>query len=187
VLGAARCRVLSRAALVLALVPAVAHADDDEEPTAFLNIGAIGTVSGGHHDMGGVGAEITYTSFRGSEAIGGFVQAELGGRLSGDKSFDDRRIAIGGYGMKYDFFGVEAGVLYRTAPHVTGTIGGQLGVFATVGIFAIGVRAGIAPAGERYGSDIGIVIASHVPLQVRGRAIDVKGRGLVPCIFSCRK
>ena len=173
-----------RAVLVLAFATS-ASADDNE---AFLNIGAIGTVSGGHHDMFGVGPEVTYTVFDGADAIGGFVQAEIGRRLEGDDhSWGDRRIAIGGYGMTHDFFGVEAGVLYRTAPQTEGTIGGQLGVFATVGIVAITLRAGIAPAGERYGSDIGVVFAFHVPLQVRGAVENVKGRPMVWCILKCHK
>jgi len=179
-----------RIALVVVALTATAHADDDH--MTFLNVGPIVSASAGTHSMGGGGIEATLTKVDQSfEGWGAIVQAETGGPPFADTShiFDDQRF---GAGLLYvnGFYGVEVGPMFRTAKGVAATAGAQVGAFLTIGVLSLEARAGIAAPGTKddphYGSDIGVVIATKVPLQVAGKAFAIKSISLLPCILRCK-
>ncbi|HEV7555964.1 MAG TPA: hypothetical protein VGO00_10935 [Kofleriaceae bacterium] len=178
-----------RIALVVIALTATAHADDD---MTFLNVGAIVSASTGTHSMAGAGFEATLTKLDGDfEGWGGFVQAETGGPPFATAShlLDDQRF---GAGLIYvhGFYGVEVGPMFRTAKGIAPTFGGQVGAFLTAGVMSLELRAGIALPGPvqdpHYGSDIGLVIATKVPMQVGGKAFAIKDVSLLPCIWRCK-
>ena len=178
-----------RIALVIVALTASAHADDD---MTFLNVGAIASASVGTHSMAGFGLEASLAKLDGGfEGWGAILQAETGGPPLADTShiFDDQRFGAGLLWV-HGYYGVEVGPMFRTAKGVAATAGAQVGAFLSVGVLSLEARAGIALPGTKddphYGSDIGLVIATKVPLQVAGKAFAVKDISLLPCILRCK-
>ena len=178
-----------RIALVIIAVTATAHADDD---MTFLSVGAITSASVGTHSMAGFGVEATLTKVdQGFEGWGAIVQAETGGPALADKVhiFDDRRFGAGLLWI-HGYYGIELGPMFRTAKGVAATAGAQVGAFVTAGVFSLEARAGIAlpgkPEDPHYGSDIGLVVAGKIPMQVAGNAFAIKNISLLPCVWRCK-
>jgi hypothetical protein len=142
--------------------------------------------------MAGFGVEATLTSLDDDfDGWGGFVQAETGGPATASSSqlLDERRLGAGVLWV-HGYYGVEVGPMVRTAKGLAATSGGQVGAFLSAGVISLELRAGIAlpgpPQDPHYGSDIGLVIATKIPVQVGGKAFAVKDAALLPCIWWCR-
>ena len=165
----------------------------DPDSIQFLSVGVIGSGSVGRSSMAGIGVEATLSSLDVSDrGYGVYIQAETGGRLADESSSigDQRRYAAGAMLLR-GWLGVELGGLYRTAPMLEPTPGVQLGLFASAGLVSLELRAGLASAGSaehpRYGSDIGLVIAAKLPVQIGGEALSVKNVSLLPCVWWCHR
>lgn len=158
----------------------------------ILSVGVIGSGSVGRSSMAGVGAEATLTSIGDHDVgYGLFAQAETGGRAYAETaSIRDQQRYAGGLMLFKGFVGLDVGGLYRTAPMLDPTPGVQVGLFASVGLMSIELRTGLASAGTpnhpQYGSDIGLVVAAKLPVQIGGKALTIKNVALLPCVWRCR-